>query len=195
MKKFLLIIGFILCSFILASPVMADDVDMPASGDLWDNWSADQNFYGTKPVSDEEFDKAVKKVDAKKNKWKNWANKKKIPKGEEFHQSNETQDIENNQGDKATLPVLCVPVELQAGDGVLPIGHYQIKGEKIDGQPVLKFYQAQYMMAQFPATETSDDFDEETISFVKWLPENDNQIKVIYGSMDFNAYAVINIKK
>lgn len=49
-------------------------------------------------------------------------------------------------------------------------------------------------MAQFPAIETTDDFDEDTITFAKWIPEGENKIKVIFGSMDFNAYTIIDLK-
>ena len=90
---------------------------------------------------------------------------------------------------------MCVPVELKVGEDTLPIGHYQVVGEKVDGQVVLKFYQSQYEMAQFPAVETTSDFGEDTISFVKWEPVNDNEIKVMYGSLDMNAYAIIEIKE
>ena len=50
-------------------------------------------------------------------------------------------------------------------------------------------------MAQFPAVESTSDFGEDTISFVKWEPVNDNEIKVMYGSLDMNAYAIIEIKE
>ena len=50
-------------------------------------------------------------------------------------------------------------------------------------------------MAQFPAIETNDDFDEDTITFVKWLSEGDDKIKLIYGSIDFNAYTVLSISQ
>ena len=52
-----------------------------------------------------------------------------------------------------------------------------------------------FVMAKFPAVETNDDFGSETITFAKWLPEGDDKIKLIYGSMDLNAYAVVEIKK
>ena len=194
MKKFLILGLFVIISLSAIPSAMADDVDLPATGDLWDNWNTREEGREAKPVSDEDFDKAVEQVDKKVNRWKNWAQKRKIPKGEEFSQSNETELIKEEH-DKDSLSVLCVPVGLIAGENVLPIGHYQVKGEKINGMPVLKFYQAHYEMAEFPAVETQDDFGEETISFVKWVPVNDNQIKVLYGSMDFNAYAIINIEE
>lgn len=195
MKKFLYIF-ILLISMVFIQPVYADDVDTPATGDLWDNWNSSKDFYGQdKPVTDEDFDKAIEQVKDKQN--RNWLGLKKrnknIPKGEEFSQSNETEVI-NTNADKNNLPVISLPVGIQVGEDVLPVGHYQIKGEKEDdGSVVLKFCQAQYIMAQIPASETDDDFGEETITFAKWLPENDDKIKVIYGSIDFNAFAVLNI--
>lgn len=179
----------------ISAPTFADDIDAPATGDLWDNWNTRQDEREAKPVSDEDFDKALKQVDQKVNKWKNWAAKRKIPKGEEFSQSNETEII-NNEQEKIdnSLPVLTFPFELQIGEDYMPVGHYQIKGEKIDDQVVFKFYQGNIEMAQIPATETHDDFGEEAITFSKWEAQSDNEIKIMYGSMDLNAYTYIHVR-
>lgn len=197
MKRLLYL--FLLLGMLIISPAFADDTDLPASGDLWDSWSQSQDFYGQdKPaVSDEDFDKAIQSIKDKQNKFGNWKKKKQIPKGEEFHQGNETEVINEQTEEKEALSVICIPVELKVGnDGILPVGHYQVDGEKDENDSiVLKFYQAQYLMAQFPAEETTDDFDEDTISFVKWLPEGDDKIKIIYGSMDFNAYTIIELNE
>ena len=48
-------------------------------------------------------------------------------------------------------------------------------------------------MADFPAVETDNDFDEQEINFVRLLDHNDRQYKIIFGSVDFNAYAVVDI--
>ena len=194
--KRLLFIFLLLCFANL--PVAADDVDLPASGDLWDNWGSSQDFYGQdKPaVSDEECDKAIQTLKEKQDKLGTWIKKLQKPRGKEYRQSNETEIINEEVEDKDTMPVVCIPVDLNVGDGVLPVGHYQVKGEKDEnGNVVLKLYQAQYVMAQVPAVETSDDFNEDTITFVKWLSEDDDTIKLIYGSIDFNAYALLNINK
>lgn len=196
MKKFVILVA-LLC-FSIIQPVKADDVDMPASGDLWDNFGASQDFYGQdkKGVSDEDFDKAIEQVKDKKNRgfFGQKKRNKNIPKGEEFSQSNESEIIDA-QVDKDTLPVVSLPVELLVGDGVLPVGHYQIQGERKDGAVFLKLYQAHNLFAEFPAIETQDDFGEDEILFARWFSEGDSKIKIIYGSLDFNAYTIVNIKE
>lgn len=193
MKKIILTL-IIFSVFSLGTNAFADDIDLPSSGDLWDNWSSSDNYRETKNVSDEDFDKAIDKIKSKTNKREAKLKKKQIPKGEEFHQSNESEIIKEEVKDDS-LPVVSIPIELCVGNYLLPVGHYQIKGEKEeDGNLVIKFYQAHYLMAQVPAIETNDDFDEETITFAKWTPEDDNHIKVIFGSMDLNVYAIIKTK-
>lgn len=155
-----------------------------ADGDLWDNFG-DQNTYGQKAVSDEEFDKALESKQKKKKRNKN------IPKGNEFHQSNETEFIKQTEDE---LPILCIPANLFIDKNItLPIGHYQVKGEKTNGKPVLKLYQAHFLMAEIPAIETNDDFNQESVNFVELLENGENQVKIIFGSIDFNAYSVIDI--
>ena len=48
-------------------------------------------------------------------------------------------------------------------------------------------------MAEIPAVETHDDFNQETVHFVNLLENGDKQVKIIFGSLDFNAYSVVNI--
>ena len=66
-------------------------------------------------------------------------------------------------------------------------------GEKKNGKLYLKFYQAHYLMAEIPAVETHDDYDQETVHFVKILDNGEKQLKIIFGSIDFNAYSVVDI--
>jgi len=152
-----------------------------ADGDLWDNFG-DQNFYGTKgAVSDKDFDKAIES--------KKGAKKPKKMKGESFQQSNETDAI--NQLPKE-LPVICVSVPLQINeDAILPIGHYQVTSEKRGDKIYLKLYQGHYLMAEFEAEETLEDFNEPEVHFVKFIADKDNNLKIIYGSIDYNAFATV----
>lgn len=195
MKKYIFILFFILT---FSLPAISGDVDLPSSGDLWDNMNSSQDFYGQdKPaVSDKDFDKAIDSL-KNKNKFGFKKKNKNVPKGEVRNNYEEVDIYEENEESNVvnSLPVICIPVELSIGEGVLPVGHYQVQGEKDEeGNPVIKLYQAQYVMAQLPAIETTEDFDEDTITFAKWICEGESKIKIIYGSLDFNAYAYVDIK-
>ena len=162
----------------IASPIALAD------GDLWDNYG-DQNVYGKQQaVSDEEFDKALESKMKKKKK------NKKIPRGKEFHQSNETEIIKATEEEP---DILCLPVNLSINKEVLPVGHYQVEGEMKDGKPYLKLYQAHYLMAEVPAVETTDDYEQENVHFVKLLENGNDKVKIIFGSLDFNAYSILDI--
>lgn len=148
----------------------------------------DQKF-----VSDEEFEAMIKKKNKKLDKWKKILLNNGSPGGEEFSQSNETEEINSQQGADASLPVLALPVEIKIGEGYVPVGHYQVKGENKDGQIILNLYQAHNLVARIPAVETEDDYAQEEILFANWVNEDDKHIKLIYGSLDYNAYAIVDI--
>ena len=188
MKKFFVLLTLISLCFYL--PVKAEEFS--TGGDMWDNFS-DQNTYGQKPVTDEEFDKALTKKKIKKNFWGKEIKNKNIPKGEEYRQSNETDFITEVSKE---LPVLLIPVELIIDENtVLPVGHYQIMADKTNGIIKIKFYQSGNLMGEVKAVETDNDFNQETVNFANWLECGADKIRVIYGSLDFNAYVDIYIKK
>ncbi len=168
MKKLSLI--FMIITILLGSTALAE-------GDLWDNFG-DQNQYGTKKyVSDKDFQKAI---DVKKGE-----KKPKKKKGDTFHQSDETNVI--NQIPKE-LPVVCITTPIKVSeDAILPVGHYQVVSEKRTNGIFLKLYQGHYLITEFPATETLDDFDEPEINFANFIFDG-NGYKLIYGSIDYNAY-------
>lgn len=180
MKKIFVILFFIL---MFASTATADEFG--TTGDLWDNFnsSAPNQSEQQKAVSDDKFNSIVDKLKSKRKK------QPKPMKGESIQQSNETEQINQTAEE---LPVVCISIPLKVNeDGILPVGHYQVKGELVEGQPRLKLYQGHFLMADFPATETSDDFNEPEINFVKLTDYKDNQLRIIFGSVDFNAFAVV----
>lgn len=180
MKRFFLI-------FFIAY-LMTSGISYAEDGDLWDNFG-DTNVYGQTPVTDEEFEKAIESKKGKPKKPKD----RLLRNGESYQQSNETQFLSKIPKE---LPILLIPINLSLQeDVILPIGHYQVSGEKKDGKVYLKLYQAHNLLANLPAVETNSDFNEEEINFVKLLQENESQVKIIYGSVDFNAYAIVNIAR
>ncbi len=107
-------------------------------------------------------------------------------KGESFQQSNETASI--NQLPRE-LPVICISVPIKINeDSVLPVGHYQVAGEKRGDKIYLKLYQSHYLMAEFEAVETLEDYEQPEVHFVNLITDKDDKLTIIYGSIDFNAY-------
>lgn len=159
-----------------------------AEGDLWDNFG-DQNIYGQKAVTDKEFEEALESKKGKQKKPKD----KLLRNGEAFQKSNETEFLKSVPKE---LPILLIPLDLAlTEDRILPVGHYQIMGEKKGGKVYLKFYQAHNLLANLEAVETNDDFGEEEINFVRLLENDGNSVKIVFGSLDFNAYTIVNISK
>ncbi len=86
------------------------------------------------------------------------------------------------------LPVVCINTSVKiSDDAVLPVGHYQVVSEKRNGKIFLKLYQGHYLMAEFEAYETLDDFDQPEINFADFITDG-NIYKLIFGSIDYNAY-------
>lgn len=184
-NKILLLFALILT---FSSGCFADDAD------LWSNFG-DINFYNTPKqtaVSDEQFDKTVDNVKEKQKKRGIFSNREpKKMKGESYQQSNETEII---RGIDKETPVLRVPYELKALDGsTVPIGHYQAVFEKDeDGFVTMKLYQAHYLIASYPAQETEEDLFDEHINYLTLDDYEGNKVKINYGSMDFNAFAIVD---
>lgn len=186
MKK---LITIIFSLFIFTNCVCAEDFDFGGSGDLWDKFNSQLNPLSKdqKAVSDEQFNSIVEKLKQKRQK------KPKKMKGDSIQQSNETEEIVKTL---ETLPIVSVAIPLKlSDDAILPEGHYQVKGEMTDGKPHIKLYQAHFLMADFPATETKDDFGEPELDFARLIDYNNDQLKLIFGSIDFNAYTIIDIAK
>lgn len=187
-KEFLILIA----ALITFTPAFAE-----GDGGLWDNFG-DINFYNSEKqtaVSDEQFDETVEKVKEKQKKKGlfNFNREPKKMKGESYQQSNETEIL---KGISKETPVLRVPYELKTQDGgVLPIGHYQAVFEKDeDGAVTMRLYQAHYLMAQYPAQETDEDLFDEHINYLTLEDFGENKVKINYGSMDFNAFAIVERK-
>jgi len=87
-----------------------------------------------------------------------------------------------------------IPIPLKVNENyIIPIGHYQVEGEKNDdGEVYIKLYQAHDLIAKIPAEETSEEYEDEAINFVKLEPHGETHVEIIFGCLDFNAFAVID---
>lgn len=192
MKKFFMII----LTMLLTTPLcaFADDSADSSYGGINEAMqytnSVENAFLGQKKITDEEFQKTLSEVKAKQDKKKR--HKVKPFKGKNFNEENNGNYIDETA---AKNVVLGVPLDLTNGDGAeIPTGHYKIVGTRERDNIYLDFYQSATLVARVPAIETDSDFDETAINFVKLVPYNEQRIKVLYGSMDFNAYTFIKIK-
>ncbi len=181
---------FIILIFLLSLPVSADDG--------WEDFSGiDHAWDGQKSITNKEFEEAIDTLEGNQKKKEAKQRKKLIKKigggGTSLH-SDLSPDSEilnlaplkkNEDGN-----LLSIPVSLVIDNVTLDKGFYKIIGQKEDnGDIYLLFYQSQYFKGKLKASLTEDDYGEEYIDFVKLIPYNDKYVKIIYGSLDFNAYA------
>ncbi len=168
--------------------------------DEWDDFSGiDRAWDGQKSITNKEFEEAIDALQSNQKKKEEKQRKKKIKKisggGTSLHGGLEpTAEIpsqeELKKNDEGLL--LNVPVNLLIDGNSLEKGFYNIFGERDkDNNIYLLFYQSQYLKGKVKARETSDDFDEETIDFVRLIPGDKKFVKIIFGSLDFNAYAFV----
>lgn len=189
MKKIFAIYIFVF--LITGLPVFAENEDIESGVENLMKYtdSVENAFVGQKKITDEDFQTTLAKVKSKRDK------KKKINqpfKGKGYNEENNGEYIDETA---AKNLLLGLSVDLINGDGTeIPVGHYKIVGEKNKDKIYLDFYQSSTLIAKVPAIETESDFDETAINFVKLVPYNEQRVKIIYGSMDFNAYTFIKIK-
>ncbi len=156
---------------------------------------------GQKPITDAEFENAINTLTEKKKKKDEKAKKKKIKKisggGTSLHKGLEpmseisAQEALKEKGE-FDGQLLNIPVDFIINGKVLESGYYNVFGEKDEnGEVYLSFYQAHYFKGKVKAHKTKNDFEDENLDFVKFEPYNDDYIRVMYGSLDFNAYTYL----
>ena len=88
--------------------------------------------------------------------------------------------------------LLNIPVDIIIDGNTLERGYYNVFGEKDkNGEVYLSFYQAHYFKGKVKAHVTKNDFNDDNLDFVKIEPYDDNYIKIMFGSLDFNAYTYL----
>ena len=179
--------------FFASALTMANAEDWSDFGDLDSVWD------GQKTVTNKEFDDVVNALEEKKNKKEEKKKKKKIKKlvggGKSLH--SEVNPSLNDNAEISLKPkedgvLVNVPVELWINNKTLEKGYYKVLAERAkDGKIIIKLYQSQFLKAEFFAIETEDDFEQKKVDFAELLPHNDSYMKLIFGSIDFNAFAYI----
>lgn len=192
MRKISALVIFIL--FLFAPAAFSDD--------FFDNYKGiDHAWDGQKTITDKEFEEAIDTLTEKQKKKEAKAKKKKIKKvsggGTSLHKGLEpmseisAQDTLKEKGE-FDGQLLNMPVDFIVDGKVLESGYYNVFGEKDkNGDVFLSFYQAHYFKGKVKAKITKNDFDDEQLDFVKIEPYNEDYIRIMYGSLDFNAYAYL----
>ena len=155
---------------------------------------------GQKTITNKEFEQVMdalqQKAKQKEAKQKKKRAKKISGGGTSLHDElNPDKIIPELQSVKPVSEDLLVniPVTLIIDGQPLEKGFYNVLGErdKETKKIYLTFYQAHYLKTKIEATETDDDYNEDEVNFVKIKNYNDSFVKLIFGSIDFNAYAYI----
>ena len=194
MRKSFLFIIFILTCFFLN----------PACADSWDDLSNVESLWdGQKSITNQEFEQVMDKLEEKGKQKEEKIKKKKIRKKigsgttlhEELNPDNKINELESLDA-KEDL-VLNVPVDLYIEGKVVEKGYYKILSE-VDSKTNKKylcFYQSQFFKGKVEVVETEDDFEEQELNFVRLLFHDESFVKIIFGSLAFNAYGYVPIVK
>ena len=187
-------------SFILILFVLIFSMN-PLFADSWEDFSnLDKTWEDQKTIPNSDYEEVVKALEEKKDIVEQKKKKRKFRKlfsggGTTLHKElkpNESlKDIpEVKQNEDGVL--VNVFVDLLLDGQVLEKGFYKIFAERDEQKKIhIKFYQSQFLKGEIIAEETEDDYGQETIDFAKVIPYNQNFVKVIFGSIDFNAYAYV----
>ncbi len=168
----------------------------------WDDYAdLDKAWDGQKTITNKEFDEVMEALEAKKKKKEAKTRKKLIKKisggGTSLH--NELQpdkDIGELQKFKSDNDgvLLNIPVNIYADGKLLEKGYYKVVADKDkDGKAFINFYQSSQLCTRLQVNETNEDYGEDELDFAKVLPYDDNFVKLIFGSLSFNAYVIIPI--
>lgn len=188
-KSFLVLV---ILFFALVLPVFADD---------WDDFgSVERMWDGQKSITNKEFEEVMDALQTNQKQKEEKQKKKKIKKisggGNSLHtelspdkEINEIPDLKSKVEEGI---IINVPVDLILGEKILEKGFYKVFARRDESKKAfISFYQSQFFKGEIEVNETEDDFGEKELDFAKLTPYNNSYVKMIFGSIDFNAYAYI----
>lgn len=94
-------------------------------------------------------------------------------------------------------PTVMIPVTLVTPGGAeIEPGYYRILSVKAENRTFfLNFYQGNQLIAKIPAREVNTDHNQQSLNYAKIIPVNDMYVNVIYGDIDCNIEARLDIKQ
>lgn len=157
----------------------------------------DSTWASQKVITNQEFETTMDALEERKNKAEEKTRKKRLKKfkGASLHKELDASitDLPDQTVADPELEeqIILFPADVIIGGKILEKGYYRAIGEEKDGLAFVNFYQAHELKAKLKVQNTDDDFGEQDIIFVKLLPYRENIMKLIFGSIDFNAFAYV----
>ena len=181
--------------------MIAFSLILPSYAESWDDFSnLDRMWDGQKSITNQEFEQVMEKLEEKGKQKEEKQVKKKRKKffgsgttlHNELNPDINVQEIPELKSEKEDL-LVNIPVQLVIGGKLLERGYFKVLPE-IDeetGKKYVSFYQSQFFKGKIEVTETEEDYGEDLLDFAKIIPYNESFVKLIFGSIKFNAYAFI----
>lgn len=170
----------------------------------WDDLSNVERMWdGQKTITNQEYEQVIDALQEKKDKANEKQNKKKFRKiikgGNSLHKdmdyTKEIHEFKDIKKDSETV-IITFPVDVSSANTILEKGFYKIVAQRgEDKKPYVNLYQSQFLVAKIDMTETKDDFGKDILDFAEIIPYDENFVKLIFGSIDFNGYAFLPIIK
>lgn len=157
----------------------------------------DSTWASQKVITNQEFETTMDALEEKKNQKEEKERKKKLKKfkGASLHKELDASitDLPDQTLTDSELEeqIVLFPADVVVKDSILEKGYYRAIGERKDGAVIISLYQAHELKARLKAQETDDDFGEQDIVFIKLLPYKQNIMKLIFGSVDVNAFTYV----
>ena len=172
-----------------------------ALAESWDDYAGlDRAWDGQKSITNKEFEEVMDALQAKKKKKEAKQRKKKIKKisggGTSLHPDlnpdSTIPELQSIKKDKHEGILINLPVHMVIDGNVMDKGYYNVVASRDEDKKIyISFYQSQFLKGKVEATETNDDYGEAEVDFAKISGYQGSFVKLIFGSIDFNAYAYI----
>ena len=95
---------------------------------------------------------------------------------------------------KDDYPTVMIPVTLITSEKTeITPGFYRILSAKNNEEYFINFYQGNSLVAKIKAKNTGNDFNQKSLNYAKVIPKDNNFMNVIYGDIDCNLEAVLEI--
>ena len=167
--------------------------------DSWDDYAdLDRAWDGQKTITNKEFEQAMDLLQQKQKRKEARQKKRKAKKisgggtslHSELNPDKEINEVQLKPKDEGIL--INLPIHLIIDCKTLDKGYYKVIATKDnDNKIFINFYQSQFFMGKIEATETEEDFNQENVDFAEIIPYKDSFVKMVFGGIDFNAYAIV----